>query len=85
MLIATALRMLGIKGETVIKLMHVCRREVLLGYDFDKPDAAADQPHFDQHKAPWPQADSDEAAFAIPMADYTGEATSRNADRRQPR
>jgi lipopolysaccharide/colanic/teichoic acid biosynthesis glycosyltransferase len=37
MILATAMRMVGIRGETVIRLMHLCRRQYLTqqGFKFD--------------------------------------------------
>jgi lipopolysaccharide/colanic/teichoic acid biosynthesis glycosyltransferase len=85
MLIATALRMLGIKGEIVMRLMYVCRRDLVREHEYDMRKSSHVKPFFNQEDESWLASESDEDEYAFPMSGLKTDSTGLSAEPRQPR
>ena len=85
MLIATALRMLGIKGEIVMRLMFLCRRDLVREYEVSIQKAIHNEAFFDEEDESWLASGANEDAYAFPLTSLGSESTESSTEPRQPR
>ena len=85
MLIATALRMLGIKGEIVMRLMSVCRRNLVREHRLQSAEAVQGRQFFERVESPWEDEPPIDQETEFPMAGFGTETQNGSSDPRQPR